>query len=144
MEETRSAYKSVFEEITPDCAAACAPEESLAKKKFVKQTAAAIILVAGIFGFSVINPEFKLKVSGAIKTNIAFAELKEKTAEYVSAIKSIKNPFAAKSGALEKTGEISPSETSRNAPPEEIDNQENAADRVDFEALDLLNQGAEY
>jgi hypothetical protein len=102
-------------------------------KKLINQFAAAAIIAAGILGFSAFNPEFKLKVNAAVKQNISFAELREKAAKYVSIINFIKNPFAPKDDGPGVAPNVTPKA------PEEL-----KTNRIDFEALEALEPGAEY
>jgi hypothetical protein len=124
MEESAPAYRRKTREV---------PEESPVKNKFVNQTIAAVIVVAGILGISALNPEFKLKISDALKQNSTFSELKEKAGKYVAAINSIKNPFLTDDAPEE------PQETR-----EVNQDQSGKTDRIDSDALDILNPGAEY
>jgi hypothetical protein len=124
MEESAPAYRRKTSEV---------PKESPVKNKLVNQTIAAAIVVAGILGISALNSEFKLKISDALKQNLTFAELKEKAGKYVAAINSIKNPFLTDDAPEE------PQETR-----EVNQDQSGKTDRIDSDALDLLNPGAEY
>ena len=128
IEETETAYKIADRKKTSDV-----PEEKPVNKKFVNQCAAAVIVVAGILGFSAFNPEFKAKVNKAVTQNTTFGEFREKAERYAAIINAIRNPF----GIKDVLKDAAPENQEVPKPPEI------KPDRIDFEALESLELGTE-